>query len=627
MRSVFHLLLFNLFIINLVFGQTTEKVDSLEGVYQNVALSDSLRMRAIISLIERHLYNDRAKAKAYNKTLSAFSENANYQRGIAFYHSYLGTFYSLSDQLDSAEYQYQIAVTNFKAIKDKVYQSQNTVNIGVVHYQKGHYQKALKILNKDLDFCEKELGEEYKGLGMTHGLIGLIHHFLGHQHVALKHFLRALKIHEENGNEIRQADMLHYLALVEMDLSNFEQAIDYNKKAQTIFQAHNDIYFEGQVINNLGLVYFETKNIEQAEKHFLRSLEIAKKMDNRAVESSGYLNLSKIATHKKQYEQAQNLLFKSLEIVEKAGNLRLIVEASNALGKNYAAMNRLSNAKNYFSRSIFLADSIKAEEHLKEAYIQRSKVYEKMGKTDLAFKDFKQYEIIKDTLLNKTKIQQIEELRILHDIAQKEQSLALQKNQISLLEKEATLSRLQKWLLGLGLGFSCIILVLGYFGFKQKIMRNRLQKEQQKVLYEKELAFKKRELTTHALHLAKKNELLGDLKQKAMNFKATVSPQIGYQKLINTIDFDLQDDNNWENFRKYFEQIHTDFNTTVLSKFPKVTSNDLRLMALLKMNLSSKEIANILNISAEGVKKARQRLRKKLELTPNDSLEGMIMEF
>jgi len=506
MRSVLRFLLFNLFIINSLSGQALEKVDSLEEVFQNVELADSVRLRAVVGLIEHHLYNDQDKAKAYNKALNQFSENANYQRGIAFYHSYLGTFYSLSDQLDSAEYQYQIALTNFKAIKDKVFQSKHFANIGMVHYQRGQYQKALKVLNENLDFCKKELGEEYKGLGTTHGLIGLIHHFLGHQQVALKHLLLALKIHEENGNEIRQADMLHYLALVEMDLKNFEQAIDYNVKAQAIFQAHNDVYFEGQVINNLGLVYFEIANFKQAETHFLKSIEIAQKMDNQAIESSGYLNLGKIATRRKQYEQAQNLLFRSLDIAETTGNPRLIIEASTVLGKNYLQNNQLLKASSYFNRSILLADSIKAEKHLKEAYLRRSKVYEKMGKTDLAFADFKQYEIIKDTLLNKTKIQQIEELRILHDIEQKEQALALQKSQITLLEKDAALSQLQKWVLGLGLGLSCIILGLGYFGFKQKIARNRLQKEQQKVLYENELAFKKRELTAHALHLAKKNE-------------------------------------------------------------------------------------------------------------------------
>jgi len=114
---------------------------------------------------------------------------------------------------------------------------------------------------------------------------------------------------------------------------------------------------------------------------------------------------------------------------------------------------------------------------------------------------------------------------------------------------------------------------------------------------------------------------------RAISLSAVEKESRGYQKLINTIDFDLKEEDNWENFKNYFEQIHTNFNTTVLEKYPKVTSNDLRLMALLKMNLSSKEIANILNISSEGIKKARQRLRKKLGLTPNDSLEGMIMEI
>ena len=142
-----------------------------------------------------------------------------------------------------------------------------------------------------------------------------------------------------------------------------------------------------------------------------------------------------------------------------------------------------------------------------------------------------------------------------------------------------------------------------------------------------ELEFKKKELTTHALNLARKNETLENLKIKAQELKEKESTGTGYNQLIRSINFDLQDDHNWENFSRYFEEVHKDFNSIVKTKYPQVTSNELRLLALLKMNLSSKEIANILNISSEGIKKARYRLRKKLDLSTDDSLQDLVLSL
>ncbi|MCC1485400.1 helix-turn-helix transcriptional regulator [Winogradskyella immobilis] len=117
------------------------------------------------------------------------------------------------------------------------------------------------------------------------------------------------------------------------------------------------------------------------------------------------------------------------------------------------------------------------------------------------------------------------------------------------------------------------------------------------------------------------------MKQKAKVLKQDADADPGYQMLIQTINFDLQDDNNWENFSRYFEEVHKKFNTKAQEQFPNITKNDLRLMALLKMNLSSKEIANILNISSDGIKKARQRLRKKMGLDSNQSLEATVINI
>jgi DNA-binding CsgD family transcriptional regulator len=73
--------------------------------------------------------------------------------------------------------------------------------------------------------------------------------------------------------------------------------------------------------------------------------------------------------------------------------------------------------------------------------------------------------------------------------------------------------------------------------------------------------------------------------------------------------------------------VHKGFNSTAIKKYPEITPNEIRLMALIRMSLSTKEIANILNISVPGVKKARQRLRKKMNLPSEESLENAILDL
>jgi DNA-binding CsgD family transcriptional regulator len=91
--------------------------------------------------------------------------------------------------------------------------------------------------------------------------------------------------------------------------------------------------------------------------------------------------------------------------------------------------------------------------------------------------------------------------------------------------------------------------------------------------------------------------------------------------LIHTINHDLRLEDSWKTFSRSFEEVHPGFYDRARQRYHDLTFNELRILALLKMNLSYKEIANILNVSAEGVKKARYRLRKKLDLASEDSLQ------
>lgn len=140
-----------------------------------------------------------------------------------------------------------------------------------------------------------------------------------------------------------------------------------------------------------------------------------------------------------------------------------------------------------------------------------------------------------------------------------------------------------------------------------------------------ELEFKQRELTTHTLHLVSKNKLLAELKSGLEALKAESGGNNLVNPLIGAIDGDLRDNADWANFERYFKQVYSDFDEKIQRAFPTLTGNEIRLVTLMKMNLSTKEIATILNVTPESVNKARYRLRKKINLPTDQNLQNYIL--
>ena len=113
----------------------------------------------------------------------------------------------------------------------------------------------------------------------------------------------------------------------------------------------------------------------------------------------------------------------------------------------------------------------------------------------------------------------------------------------------------------------------------------------------------------------------------AMEERAGGTERSGYRRLRHMINGSARTDRDWENFNRHFDQVHQGFLGKLKATHPALTSNDLRLSAMLKLNLNSKEVAGIMNISPESVKKARHRLRKKLNLPEESDLHSFMMKL
>ena len=132
-----------------------------------------------------------------------------------------------------------------------------------------------------------------------------------------------------------------------------------------------------------------------------------------------------------------------------------------------------------------------------------------------------------------------------------------------------------------------------------------------------DINFKNTELATSAMHLVQKGELLTKIKADLNSImKGTDNPKTASElkKMIKILSDDDRIDKDWEQFSQHFDNVHSDFSIALKEKHPNISPSELKLSAYLRMNLSTKEIAQLLNISVRGVEVSRYRLRKKLEI-------------
>ena len=161
------------------------------------------------------------------------------------------------------------------------------------------------------------------------------------------------------------------------------------------------------------------------------------------------------------------------------------------------------------------------------------------------------------------------------------------------------------------------------FANEQEIIR--LKNEQ----LQADLASKSRELANSALNIVYKNELLQNIEAEMKQLKDAMGkklPEDYLRKIQHTINEGKTDERDWNLFEKSFNEAHENYFKKLKANHPELTPNDLKLCAYLRMNMSSKEIASLLNITVRGVEIRRYRLRKKLNLEHDKNLVEFLLE-
>lgn len=202
-------------------------------------------------------------------------------------------------------------------------------------------------------------------------------------------------------------------------------------------------------------------------------------------------------------------------------------------------------------------------------------------------------------------------------------------------------------------GIFCIYAAFIIVRYRIRMIQNQLKKKQKEELKEKEQKFreealiqerelvklrndklrsevdiKNRELAGSTMNIIHKNEVLsysvGELKKALKKIKDPTA-LVQVRQLMKTIDAEFNSEEDWDQFEVHFDQVHEDFLKRLRIEYPQLTPKDLRICAYLRMNLSTKEIAPLMNISVRGVEISRYRLRKKFDLSRDENLIDFIL--
>jgi len=137
-------------------------------------------------------------------------------------------------------------------------------------------------------------------------------------------------------------------------------------------------------------------------------------------------------------------------------------------------------------------------------------------------------------------------------------------------------------------------------------------------------------LTASTMNLVVKNEFMENIKEKLKEVKRkgkNKETKEALEQLVKEIDITLRLQEDWEQFEYHFNKVQGDFSKRLTAEFLDLTPNEQKLCTFLRLNLNTKDIANLMGISHRGVEVARYRLRKKLQLDKGQNLSKFILAY
>lgn len=470
--------------------------------------------------------------------------------------------------------------------------------MGQICYNQGHYAQALDFyLHADKLFSQQKDKDLLAG---NLAKMGILYYYNKQLDKSRSLYKRALSIYRESNNFKGLAEVYGNMGHLFEKRKQYDSAFYYQHLALARYNQINFKQGAAKIYENLGSIYEDLAKYDSAYVCFNQSKQLYDQDDNTIASIEVINNIGDVLRKTGRYAQSIVQSRKAYALSLQTNNLYQLAASSRDLGKSYQLLKQMDSAYHYVELSRRYSLDVYSKEGLNQtAFLQV--LYDIDKKSD---------EIGRLTAIRKTNhiiaaaiITVSVLLVIIAIIIFSRQRLKIRDQKI-LAEQNRSIYEAQKELMQLEL--------------KNKNLEEESLKQQ--------LELKSRELSTHTLNLIKNNQLLEDmrntLQEMVKDDKRDQKKQM--QQIIHQINQSFNHEQNWKEFTTAFEQVHQSFFDNLKHHSSDLTSTDIKLIALLKVNMDSKDIAGLLGISMDSLRVARYRLRKKLNLEQGDNLSSFI---
>ncbi len=474
------------------------------------------------------------------------------------------------------------------------------------------YEKSLSLVRQARELAVENDWKKHIARGDV--AIGNICIFKGDYKSAATHFFEALKYYESVDDKDGLASINNNLGATFDRLQEFDKALEYYFKSQNLINQYGTNKRKSEVLpslyNNIANIYQSKADPVSALQYYEKALALtatSQSIRDKTTQGKVLNNIGKLYLNDlKQPEKAISYLEKGLKVREELGDSGEVARSLIFLSDFFLQTKQYEKSRAHVLRALEIGKEIGSLDVLKHASDCHWQLENTMGRYREALVAHQFHKKITDSIQNQQATSEITKLQLQYDFekAEKARELKSEQSRFRYLTTIVILSSL------------LVVAVLLTLFIRTKARQTELKRKN----LAQDIEIKNKELTTNVMYLVRKNELINSVAERLLPLQRNTSSE--NKKIIQDIIIDLQregDNDSWKEFELRFNQVHSEFYSTLRKLYPDLSPADEKLCAFLRLNMSSKEIAAITQQSIKSVEVARSRLRKKLNLTNTSS--------
>lgn len=483
---------------------------------------------------------------------------------------------------------------------------------------------------------------------------------------------QSLAIARQSKNKTAAAICLQQMGHISFRLGYFPQALDFHLQADRIFQAQGPLLHRAGNLNDIGRVFLFNNQPVLARQHYDEAFAIYKSLRNatgmavtqgkighlyvkqhqydsafyferlalnhyqRVKDTAGiasiYGELGTIYEDMKKYDSASHYFERSMQFIRHTHDTIAAIGTLNNMGDIFRKTGHYKEALRFTRKSLSLSLLTGEQFHLGSVYRDLAKTHHLLGNDDSAYyyqQAGQRYLVETYSRENGT---QLAVLKTMYDVEKKNSEIGGLK-----ATRKTAMTIFVIGLLLLAVGILVIsrqrlLIRNAYLQNEQEKHNHLAQKalmELQEQTLKQQLELRSRELSTHTLHIMQNNQFLEKLQKQVEEMLK--DDRRDQRKSLKQLQLQIQQNINhgqhWDEFYGIFDQVHQAFFVKLKDYCDSLTRNELRLVALLKMDLGSADIASLLGISQDSARVMRYRLKKKLNLPQGESVTLFIQSL